>query len=215
MPPKPILVQCDFDGTLTVGDVSFLILDEFTGLAWRQELDDYMQGRITINRFNARAFARVKASSEELGHFVRKNSVVRPGFPELLQICREKNFRFVIVSNGMAFYIDTVLQMCGLEGIEVIAGQAEFLPQGMRAWYPGPDGKPIEDGFKLAWTEHFLEQGYDLIYIGNGISDFVPASRCSKIFAIENLITECHKAKVDCTPFNDLHDIVQALQGAD
>jgi len=38
MPYKkhPTLVQCDFDGTITDGDVSFQILDEFTGTGWRE-----------------------------------------------------------------------------------------------------------------------------------------------------------------------------------
>lgn len=129
MPPKPVLVQCDFDGTLTIGDVSFAILDEFTGPAWRREFDDYMAGKVTVNRFNTRAFARVKASEEELERFVRKKAVPRPGLPELLEVCREKGYRFVIVSNGMAFYIKIILEMLGLKDIEFIAGQAELVAQ--------------------------------------------------------------------------------------
>jgi len=211
MSPDRVLVQCDFDGTLTIGDISFLILDEFTGHGWRQEFEDYMQGKLTVNRFNTQAFSRVKADSAELARFVRERSVIRPGINNLLQVCRNKGFRFVIVSNGMAFYIETVLQMLGLADVEFIAGQAEFLPQGVRSWYPGPDDKPIEDGFKVAWTEHFLGQGYRLIYIGNGLSDFAPARLCSQIFAIDQLATECRRAGVDYTPFDDLHDIVRAL----
>lgn len=210
--PDPILVQCDFDGTLTVGDISFLVLDEFTGLAWRKEFDDYMQGKVTINHFNTRAFARLKAGRAELTRFVREKAEVRPGLTELIQVCRERGFRFVIVSNGMTFYIETVLQMQGLGELEFIAGRGEFSPQGMKAWYPGPDGRPIEEGFKMAWTEYFLQQGYRMIYIGNGISDFAPACRCRHIFAIENLVTECRKAGVEHTPFGDLHDIARSLR---
>jgi len=212
MSHNSVLVQCDFDGTLTVGDISFLILDEFTGTDWRKEFDDYMLGKITVNHFNAQAFSRVKANRAELAQFVREKSVVRPGLTDLLRACRERDFRFTIVSNGMAFYIETFLQMHGLADIEFIAGQAEFLSQGMKAWYPGPDGKPLEDEFKVAWTDHFLKQGYRLIYIGNGVSDFAPASRCSHIFAIDNLVAECHKAGVGHTPFGDLHDVARVLR---
>jgi len=212
MSPDPVLIQCDFDGTLTIGDISFLILDEFTGLGWRQEFDDYMQGKITVNRFNTRAFSRVKADQAELARFVRERSVIRPGFSELLQVCRDKNFRFVIVSNGMAFYIETILQMLGFADIEFIAGQAVFSPQGVQSWYPGPDGQPIEDGFKVSWAEYFQKQGYRLIYIGNGVSDFPPARRCSQIFAIDQLATECSRNGVEFIPFCDLHDIVRALK---
>ncbi len=212
MPLKPALVQCDFDGTITIGDVSFIILDEFTGPVWRKEFDDYMRGKITVNHFNSRAFARVRASREELDNFVRRKAVIRPGLSELLQVCRDRGFRFVIVSNGMAFYIEVVLKMLGLESVEFVAGQAEFTPGGIRAWYPGPDGKPMADGFKEAWTAHFLAQGYRVIYIGNGTSDMAPARRCSHIFAVDNLRAECQSAGVGHTPFDDLHDIARALK---
>jgi 2-hydroxy-3-keto-5-methylthiopentenyl-1-phosphate phosphatase len=212
MTSKPLLVQCDFDGTLTIGDVSFLILDEFTGDVWRRELDEYMRGEITVNRFNARAFSRVKADLKTLQDFARRKAVIRPGLPELLRVCREKDYRFVIVSNGMAFYIQAILDMLCLSELEYIAGQAEFLPGGMRAWYPGPDGSPLEDGFKEAWTAHFLAQGYRVVYIGNGTSDFAPARRCSHIFAVDNLLAECRKAGVGHTAFEDLGEVAQALE---
>jgi 2-hydroxy-3-keto-5-methylthiopentenyl-1-phosphate phosphatase len=208
---SPILVQCDFDGTITIGDVSFQILDEFTGTGWRKEFDDYMQGKITVNRFNTRAFSRVKTSRAELDIFVRKNAVVRPGLDEMLRVCREKGFRFIIVSNGMAFYIETILQAQSVKDIHFIAGQAEFSRHGMKTWYPGPDGKSVEEGFKESWTAHFLSQGYRVVYIGNGTSDFAPARRCSHIFAIDNLTVECEKAGVGYTAFNDLYDIARAL----
>jgi 2-hydroxy-3-keto-5-methylthiopentenyl-1-phosphate phosphatase len=211
MADKPTLVQCDFDGTITIGDISFQIFDKYTSPVWRNEFDDYMQGKITVNRFNARAFARVKASRAELDAFVRRNAVIRPGFIDLLKVCKEKKYRFVIVSNGMAFYIETILRMLGLSDTEFIAGQAEFKNNGIKAWYPGPDGKPVEEGFKEAWAANYLAQGYRIIYIGNGISDFAPARLCSHIFAVDNLTCECKKAGVGFTSFKDLTDIANAL----
>ena len=208
---KSILVQSDFDGTITIGDVSFQILDEYTGNIWRREFDDYMQGKITVNRFNTRAFSRVKASRDELDIFVRQKAAVRPGLGELLSVCCNKGYRFVIVSNGMSFYIETILGMLELRDVEYIAGKAEFTPRGMKTWYPGPDGKSLEQGFKQAWTEHFINQGYRVVYIGNGISDFAPARVCSHIFAVDNLVDECNKAGVVHTSFKDFHDIAHAL----
>ena len=50
------LVQCDFDGTITEEDVSFLLLDTFTDGNWRQMLEDYHEGRISVGVFNTRAY---------------------------------------------------------------------------------------------------------------------------------------------------------------
>jgi 2-hydroxy-3-keto-5-methylthiopentenyl-1-phosphate phosphatase len=209
--PRPTLVQCDFDGTITDGDVSFLILDEFNGPGWRDLLEEYMQGKISVNRFNSAVFSKVKADKETLERFVRQKAVIRPGLSELLQTCRERGFRFVIVSNGMMFYIDTLLGMLGLEGLEYVAARANFRPEGIEAWYEGPDGKPVEDGFKEAYTREFLKQGYRVIYVGNGTSDFPAARLCSHIFSTDNLTEKCAEAGVAHTPFTDLHDIARAL----
>jgi 2-hydroxy-3-keto-5-methylthiopentenyl-1-phosphate phosphatase len=209
---QPILVQSDFDGTLTVGDVSFQILDEFTGTSWRELFDDYMQGKISVNRFNATVFAQVKADKETLERFVCDKAVIRPGLSELLAVCRELNFRFVIVSNGMRFYINAILKMLGLSDIEFAAAHAIFRPRGIEAWYEDPDGQPLEDGFKEAYTRWFLRQGYKVVYLGNGASDFIPASLCSHIFSIDNLTQCCREAGVAHTSFNYLHDIARGLK---
>ena len=217
MPSKPqsTLVQCDFDGTVTIGDVSFQILDKFTGDDWRQLFEEYMQGKMSVNRFNAAVFSKVKADRETLERFVREKTVMRPGFSELLSTCRERGFRFVIVSNGMMFYIDTILKMLGMNEVEFVAARANFKPEGVEAWYEGPDGQPVEDGFKEAYTRHFLKQGYRIIYIGNGSSDFPPARLCSHIFSIDNLTASCKSAGVTCMPFTTLHEVAEVLQKLD
>jgi 2-hydroxy-3-keto-5-methylthiopentenyl-1-phosphate phosphatase len=211
-PAQPTLVQCDFDGTVTVGDVSFQILDEFTGTGWRQLFDDYMAGKMSVNRFNATVFSRVKADKKTLDEFVRRKAVIRPGFRELLEASKERGFRFVIVSNGMMFYIEDILGMLGVSDVEFVAARANFKPGTIEAWYEGPDGKVVEDGFKEAYTRHFLKQGYRIVYLGNGASDFAPARMCSRIFSIENLTKACEANGVNCTPFIDLHEVARALK---
>ncbi|MDD3265469.1 MAG: 2,3-diketo-5-methylthio-1-phosphopentane phosphatase, partial [Dehalococcoidales bacterium] len=57
--PRKLLFQSDFDGTITVGDISFLILDRFARGDWRSILEDYKNSRITVGEFNKRAFALV------------------------------------------------------------------------------------------------------------------------------------------------------------
>ncbi len=206
------LVQCDFDGTITDGDVSFQILDEFSDPGWRDKLNEYMAGKISVNRFNASVFSKVKVDKETLDNFVRAKAVIRPGLDDLLQACRERDFRFVIVSNGMMFYIDAILKMLKLNE-EFVAARANFKLEGMEAWYEGPDGQPVEEGFKEAYTNYFLRQGYRIIYVGNGTSDFPAARLCSHIFSIDNLTASCKQAGVDHTPFTDLHGVAKGLRG--
>jgi len=206
------LVQCDFDGTITQEDVSFLILDAFGSRDWRQLLADYREGKISVGRFNMKAFAMVKADKQTLLKFVKSKAKIRAGFHELLAYCHREGFEFVIVSNGLDFYIETILRDVGMDNIEVFAAQTQFSPDGIDVRYIGPEGNQLEDNFKDAYVRLFLERGYRLIYAGNGISDLSPARQAHHIFATGELLTYCKDVNLNCTPFIDLNDIIRGLE---
>jgi 2-hydroxy-3-keto-5-methylthiopentenyl-1-phosphate phosphatase len=206
------LVQCDFDGTITQEDISFLILDNFADGDWRKLLNDYQRGIISVGNFNTAAFNMVKADKETLREFVEQKTRIREGFPELLALCREMDYRFVIVSNGLEFYINTILQMLGIENIEVFAAKAEFNPSGIKAKYVGPDGSELQNDYKVTYIRHFLEDKYYIIYIGNGASDVHSARLANQVFATDTMLAKCKKIKLECTPFNNLNDVVEGIK---
>jgi len=206
------LVQCDFDGTITEEDVSFFLLDGFAQGDWHQILNDYKENRISVGRFNSQAFALVRADKVALLKAIRGNIKVRKGFPELVKYCSGKGFRLVIVSNGLEFYIKAVLEEIGLGGIEVYAAQAEFNTDGIDVKYVGLDGEQLDDGLKEMLIQSFLEQGYRVIYIGNGTSDVKPAMHAHGVFATGELIDRCEEYELRCNPFDDFIDVVEALE---
>ncbi|MEE8618500.1 MAG: MtnX-like HAD-IB family phosphatase [Dehalococcoidales bacterium] len=211
---KKTIVQCDFDGTITEKDVSFLLLDAFADGNWRQLLEDYRGGKITVGAFNRGAFAMVKADKQTLRDFIfaKKEVEIRTGFNELLSYCSKKSFKFVIVSNGLDFYIEAVLKDVSIDNIEIYAAQTQFTSDGLKVKYTGPDGRQLKDNFKDAYTELFLGRGYRVVYIGNGISDFSPAKQAHHIFATSDLLTYCKEKNLSCTPFADLNDVVRGLE---
>jgi 2-hydroxy-3-keto-5-methylthiopentenyl-1-phosphate phosphatase len=206
------LVQCDFDGTITEEDISFVLLDTFAQGDWRQLLRQYQEHRISVGEFNTKAFAMVKADKHRLVEALQGNVKVRAGFHELVSYCLEKGLRLVIVSNGLDFYIRAVLKELGLGDVEVYAAQASFHPAGMRVRYVGPDGKRVNDGFKEAYIESFLRLGYRVIYIGNGDSDIAPAEYAHHVFATGDLLAYSKENNLDCKPFKDFGDIVKYLE---
>ncbi len=212
--PKVVktLVQCDFDGTITEEDMGYLLLDSFASEDWRQLLTEYRAGRMSVGRFNTQAFTMVNASRETLLQFVRNRVKIRAGFHELLACCRRKGFRFVIVSNGLDFYIEAILKDTGVDGIEVMAAQTRFTPERIESKYIGPQGKEIQDGFKETYIRLFLDRGYRVAYVGNGISDVSPAKQAHHIFAIDELLNHCKKTNLNYTPFADLNDVVRGLE---
>ena len=206
------LVQCDFDGTITEEDVGFLLLDSFASEDWRRLLTEYRESRMSVGYFNTRAFAMVKADRQTLLEFAKNEVRIRAGFHELLDCCRRKGFRFVIVSNGLDFYIEAILRDIGIDNMEVLAAQTHFSPKGIEVKYVGPEGNQVQDGFKEAYIRSFLSRGYRVVYIGNGISDTSPAKQAHHIFATGELLDYCKQTNLNCTPFVDLNDVVRGLE---
>jgi 2-hydroxy-3-keto-5-methylthiopentenyl-1-phosphate phosphatase len=141
--------------------------------------------------------------------------IIRPGFRELLEYCAGKGYKIVIVSNGLRFYIEAILENLGVAGInslEIYAARNEFYPGGVKVAYIGPDGTELEAGFKEAYTEMLVKQGYRVIYMGNGDSDIYPSRRAKHVFATAQLLKRCRAENLDCFPFNDFFDVIKGLE---
>lgn len=209
------LVQCDFDNTIAEFDVSFMLLDAFADGDWRQILQEYRERRIPVGVFSQKTFNMIKADEATMLDylFAEKRVRVRPGFRELLDLCSRKGFGFIIVSNGLKFYIDAILKHAGVTGIEIFAAHTEFNPAGLEITYIDPDGQPVLDKFKQLYVERYLNQGYRVAYIGDGYSDIMPASLSRYVFARDDLLNHFRGNNLKCTPFNDLNDVVKGLEG--
>jgi 2-hydroxy-3-keto-5-methylthiopentenyl-1-phosphate phosphatase len=208
----PTLIQCDFDGTVTFEDASFLMLDTFAGGDWRQINRIYEAGGMTVGRFNDEAFRLGRATREDLLRSIDGRVRVRPGFRHFVSFCRRAGFRLAIVSNGLDFYIEDILEREGLSDVEVHAARTRFRGDSLSVQYHGPDGRPIDDAFKASFVEHFLANGYRMVYVGDGSSDFVPAQRCERIFATGTLLRKCVESGVAHCQFDDFSEIERALQ---
>jgi 2-hydroxy-3-keto-5-methylthiopentenyl-1-phosphate phosphatase len=206
-----MIVQCDFDGTVTQEDMGFFLLDTFAQKEWRNWLELYRSDKITVGEFNSRAFAMVRAAKEELLEATLSQVKLREGFPELVGYCRQKGLRLVVVSNGLDFYIASILNYAGLGDVEAHAARTWFRPGRLEVKYIGPDGVPLDSDFKAAYTRLFLKEGYRVAYVGNGPSDINPASLCQHIFARDGLLEYCQEKRLPCQPFEDFHDVIREL----
>jgi 2-hydroxy-3-keto-5-methylthiopentenyl-1-phosphate phosphatase len=206
------LVQCDFDGTVTIKDMSFLLLDEFAGPAWRELDEQYVTGKITVGRFNEFAFGMVKASRKEMLDYLAAHTRLRPGFREMAEFCRRKDIRLVIVSNGLDFYIQQILDNAGLRDIEYHAAETSFSPGKIDVRYVSPQGKVLDSAFKESYLSMFLDQGYRVAYIGDGRSDYPPARKSHRVFATGTLLKLCQSDGISCVSFQDFSDIMSSLE---
>jgi len=209
-----IAVQIDFDGTVTEEDVSFLLLDTYVGPVWREHLREYTAGKIPVGTFNRKVFGMMKADRRTMLDLVLHSDRVkiRPGFRELVDYCSGRGYKITVVSNGLVFYIEAILQSLGIDGIDIYAAENRFDLAGMKVRYVGPDGSEKESGFKESYTEMLVKDGYDVVYIGNGNSDIYPSRMARYVFATGDLLEKCRREGLDCTPFTDFFEVVKGLR---
>jgi 2-hydroxy-3-keto-5-methylthiopentenyl-1-phosphate phosphatase len=208
---KKLLIQCDFDGTVTVDDISFMLLDAFAAGDWRTLDDAYTAGKITVGEFNEKAFAMLRADKNEMLDYLKGKVVVRAGFKDFAALCKKKGIRLVIVSNGWDFYVKQILGDIGVKDVEYHSAETYFEAGKLKVRYVGPEGQVVDTEFKEKYVSKFVKEGYHVVYIGNGTSDLSPARGAQQIFATDSLLENCRKAGINCVPFSSFDEINQVV----
>jgi len=206
-----MIIQCDFDGTIIRNNLSVLIREHFAPQVWRAIETDYLDGRITVEESNRRQFALIKEPKERLQGFVRSHIDVRQGFPEFAADCGAKGNHLVIVSSGLDFYIEAVLNELGMSGIEMYCGKTEFTEKGIMVSYHDHDGNNIRCGFKINYLNWLKQRGETIIYIGDGLSDLEAAHNADYVFATGHLATLLKGEQTPWSHFDSFFDIRNSL----
>lgn len=136
---------------------------------------------------------------------------VRQGFKEFIDYCKNNGIEVVIVSNGLIFYIEAILERLGINGLAIHAAENVFSPSGMNVRYLGPNGKEVDTAFKEAYTDMLCKMGYRVIYIGDGNSDIYPSHKARYVCATGTLLQRCREENLICYPFNDFHDVIKII----
>lgn len=207
-----LLVQCDFDDTITVGNVSTLLRDAFAPDEWREMEVEYLSGRVSVEESNIRQFAGVKVTKREIEEFVVKVVVVREGFGEFVKYCRETGTRLVVVSSGLDLYIGPTMRREGLSHVEVHSAKARVTDDGLEVRYAGPSGAALTRGFKDSYVRDYKRNGNTVIYIGDGRSDIGPASEADFVIARSTLERHLKGHQIPYYRFSTFDDVRNAVE---
>ena len=207
-----LTVQCDFDNTITVGNVSEAVLEAFASHEWKQVEADFAASRISVEESNRRQFPLVRANEGEIAAFVRRAVEVRPGIPEFVGYCRGVGIEVVVVSSGVDIYIEPILEMLGIADLELRSGRARVVDHGIVVDYADPEGAPLDDGFKLAWLERLKGQGRPIVYIGDGDPDIEAALRADHVIARDELARHFRDRSLPHFTFDTFHDVRRIVE---
>lgn len=207
---KPAIL-CDFDGTVTVEEVSTTLLDQFTGREWRKADQDLLAGRISLRETMAHEFSLLCAPRAEMEDFVKRIHI-RKGFAGLVRAARTHHAPLYIVSEGLDFYIAAFLKAKRIDAA-FRANHAVFARRGIIVEHPFSDDRCGRCGTcKLAQIRNLKRKGYVTVFIGDGISDWCPAGHADLLFARGGLLRYCRKERIGCIPYRSFNDILCELR---
>ena len=206
-----MIIQCDFDGTVTTNNLSVLIREKFAPSEWQNIESDYVKGRLTVEQSNRVQYTLVRETRGTLVEFVLENFKLRPGFLDFVNHCRGSGIRIAIVSSGLDFYIEAVLNNIGITDLEVHCARTAFTKSGVIVTYLDVEGNAIDSGFKKKYLTWLMGQGRPVVYLGDGLSDFDAASAADYVFACDQLHRLLSASSVPHHEFSDFRDVWQQI----
>lgn len=200
-------ILCDFDGTITLQDVTNLIWDHFIGPSWRDDLlSSYKYGHISHLKIMVEGYKLIKAPKREMLDFVRPLVALRPGFDRLREHCRAKNWPLTVVSGGLDIYIEAFLP----PDVTFYSYKAE-LKERWEVFMPPEVHKEEGEDFKihvkrLLKRQHRREK---VVFVGDGRNDFPVAKAADKVFAVRGstLARLCEERGVAFEAFEDFEQL--------
>lgn len=208
-----LIVQCDFDDTITIGNVSTAIRTALlTDNKWRQIEEKYLLGEYSVEESNREQFSVMKTTEKDIEDFVLKNVVIREGFKNFVGFCQKTNIRFVIVSSGLDLYIKPLIKKLSLGRIETYSAKSTMTPLGINIEYTDPHGNPISNGFKDSFVRHFKSLGHTVVYIGDDRSDINPANQADFIIARSTLAKYMESNSISYHQFNTFNDVSSRIE---
>jgi 2,3-diketo-5-methylthio-1-phosphopentane phosphatase/HAD superfamily hydrolase (TIGR01509 family) len=208
------LILCDFDGTITLQDMGYLLLNRFSKGDWETIDREFREEKIGSKEAYSRIVKILHGEKEAVLDFLREHSQIDSSFPSFYRYCREREIDVKIVSDGLDFYIKTILEIHHLEKIPYYANEGHFLkPKGMGIGFPHFNEECGHCGTCKKKLVQMHRKDYDSIFfVGNGLSDRCGAREADFVFAKDSLYTYCIDQDVACHFYEGFQDILNDLK---
>ena len=118
--PHPAVLT-DFDDTAAVQNVAELLLEKFGAPDWMDVRQRFRNGHIDLKEYQEITFRTIQADRATMQAYVKEHANLRPYFRELWGFCQTNDFPMAVVSQGLDFYIQALLDKEGLGRVPIYA----------------------------------------------------------------------------------------------
>lgn len=207
---EKIAILIDFDGTITTTDTNDKLVYDHRN----DKIKDLLSKEADMNyiEFIDSLLEEVKITEENYLKFILTDIGLSNGFKEFYDNARSYNLPIAIVSGGFINGIIPFLEKFDIRELDVYANSLSFDGENISVtYYDGHNMDCCDMGpcgnCKIQHYKKLKEQGYKVIFIGDGITDQSVAREADVVFAKDGLEIFCKKNQIEYIPWNDFQDI--------
>ncbi|MDQ0207977.1 2-hydroxy-3-keto-5-methylthiopentenyl-1-phosphate phosphatase [Alkalicoccobacillus murimartini] len=212
---KTPIIFCDFDGTITTKDNIIAIMKKFAPPGWETIKDDILAERISIRTGVGQLFDLIPVEQkQDIINFVLAQAEIREGFSSFLEYVREKQIPLKVVSGGIDFFVQPILEPYGLLE-NLYCNGSDFSEKTIVITWPHSCDKQCTNDCgccKPSILRQFQDEDYYKIVIGDSITDLQAAKEADEVFACDSfLLDKCRELQLNHSFFTTFHEIIDRL----
>ncbi|UYZ83340.1 MtnX-like HAD-IB family phosphatase [Entomomonas sp. E2T0] len=209
---KPIIL-CDFDGTISLKDVTDILLSHFGKEGCEDLEEQWLAGVIGSQECMSKQIALMDASLDELDKVLAQVEI-DPDFTAFVHKALDEDIVVHVVSDGLDYAIQSILKRHNLSMLPVFANR--LLHDNNRSWrldfpYASSGCIKASGNCKCAHLQKQRQHFYNVLYVGDGASDYCVSHKVDLVLAKDKLINYCEQHSINHYKIRNFADALTAL----
>ena len=211
-PPPVRSIVVDFDGTISLDDVSEGLLEVFADPGWTEFNVAFERGEIGSRDCIVGQAAELRATADELIAYAVEHFPIDPTFPPFVAWARAADIEISIASDGLGLHLVPMLAASGLGDLPIVTNVA--VPGGTwRMEFPNAHPVCVYCGAcKMNATLEARDRAGPTAFIGDGHSDTFGALFADLVFAKGYLAEHCRDEDIPFVAWTTFDDVRAALE---
>ena len=212
---KNKIIFSDFDGTFCEKDVGHRLYTHFSNGENLKYVETWKNGLITTRESLTLEASLLNVSENEIYQFLDQFKL-REGAIELYAHAKSSDIPFYILSDGSDIYIKYILKKYKLEEIKYFTNSVTIKNNRYNIEFPYDNGSCTRCGCcKGARINDIVgnnKDKWEIIFIGDGLSDLCALEHADIIFARGDLLEYCCSNNIKTCAYENFFDILDWLK---
>lgn len=211
---RNMIIVSDFDGTITKTDTLSKFLEDYADDKWLDIENDWRDGKFGSQECLVKQFALVPNLTPKLVDDFLDTMEIDDGFYSFANYAKDKGIPVVILSDGLDYFINKILEKNNIDFINVITNHAYFDERGkFIIEFPNDSRHCTNDaGTCKCKVVRNLKKRYEkVVYVGDGASDFCVSKEPDVVFAKAGLAEYCRVNDIKYTEYKTYKDVQRVM----